>query len=94
MGYMPTRTPLGVTPYPLKLIDFGKNFINHLITGEEWVNNSTKENKAIHRECFYLNHQEWSFFQRDGGYYGYMWLGYDRTDGNYDFFAHGKYGQV
>ena len=37
---------------------------------------------------------DWDFFNRDQGYYKYMWLGYEREDGDYDFFAHGKYGQV
>lgn len=68
------------------------NWNGEQIISSQWVIDSTIEKETL--EDYYSNYPHWDFLNRDLGYYNYMWMGYNREDDNYDFFAHGKYGQV
>ncbi len=62
------------------------------ILSEAWVRESTR----APADGLPLSYDGWvppSYLQA-GGYYAYMWWGYDRPGGEPDFFANGKHGQV
>ncbi|MFS0688767.1 serine hydrolase [Sporosarcina sp. 179-K 8C2 HS] len=88
----------GINARAIDFARFGKLYLNkgnwngEQIISSQWVIDSTKKKGNINDS--YYSYTDWDFFNRDQGYYKYMWLGYEREDGDYDFFAHGKYGQV
>lgn len=88
----------GINARAIDYAKFGKLYLNNgkwngeQIISSEWVLDSTKPIENLKES--YFGYTEWDFFNRDPGYYKYMWLGYSREVGNYDYFAHGKYGQV
>lgn len=88
----------GLNARAIDYVRFGKLYLNQgnwygeQIISSEWVREST-EWQELGNDSYYGD-TEWEFFHRDQGYYRYMWLGYKREDDGYDFFAHGKYGQV
>lgn len=88
----------GINARAIDFARFGKLYLNkgnwngEQIISSQWIIDSTKRKENLNDS--YYSYTEWDFFNRDNGYYKYMWLGYEREDGDYDFFAHGKYGQV
>lgn len=88
----------GINASPIDYAKFGRLYLHNgnwdgeQIISSEWVHESTSE-AEIH-ENYYSAYSDWDFVNRDQGYYKFMWWGYSRGDGEYDFFAHGKYGQV
>ena len=88
----------GINARAIDFARFGKLYLNNgnwngeQIISSQWVSDSTKRKENLNDS--YYSYTDWDFFNRDQGYYKYMWLGYDREGGEYDFFAHGKYGQV
>lgn len=67
------------------------NWNGEQIISSQWVIDSTIEKETL--EDYYSGYPHWDF-NRYNRYYNYMWWGYNREDDNYDFIAHGKYGQV
>lgn len=88
----------GINARAIDFARFGKLYLNkgswngEQIISSQWVIDSTIKEADL-RDSYY-SYTEWDFFNRDQGYYKYLWLGYSREDEEYDFFAHGKYGQV
>lgn len=91
--YMPSRLIARAIDYAR----FGRLFLNggkwegEQIISTDWVNHSTKENKAISRDVY----PDWL-----GGdncnhtYYSYQWWGHTQCDSSYQFFANGNLGQA
>lgn len=73
---------------------FGRLFLNKgnwngkQIISKEWIDESTRMDNGQTRE-YYNN----SWFKNTKIYYKYFWYGIPRENGEYDFFAWGKYGQ-
>lgn len=90
----------GINARAIDYAKFGRLFLQgghwdgQQIISEKWVKESTMPDVTENRENYYSNYDDWSFFHEDNGYYQYMWWGFERSDGQYDFFAYGKYGQV
>lgn len=88
----------GINARPIDFAKFGKLYLDEGIWNEEqiisrqWVIDFTKPIDGL--KDSYYDPTQWDFFDRNHGYYAYMWLGYNRGKKEYDFFAHGKYGQV
>ena len=85
----------GINARAIDFARFGRLFLNkgnwngNQIVSEGWVNESTSPVLA--------SHQFWdisSWTHTEGVYYGYMWYARPRQDGNVDFWARGRYGQL
>ncbi len=83
-----------------RAIDFAKlgrlylkngNWDGLQVIPSEWVLESTQIDQLTHQASYYPGMQD---FYDSGGYYKYMWWGFSRGEGSYDFFAAGDRGQL
>lgn len=70
------------------MLNKGNWYDNQLIS-KEWVLESTKENKSIHRD----HYPRWFGRSDKRIYYNYQWWGHVNNDGSYHFYANGNLGQ-
>lgn len=88
----------GINARSIDFAKFGRLFLNkgrwnqRQILPEEWVVESTSPPHGL-PDGYYLRHANRPFFTSDGGYYKYMWWGYAKGEGRYDFIAAGHLGQ-
>lgn len=86
----------GINGRAIDFAKFGRLYLNEgnwdgtQVIPAEWVTRSTQDDELVNRAAYYPATE---FFGAMKGYYGYMWWGRHRTDGNYDFSARGKHGQ-
>lgn len=82
-----------------RAIDFAKlgrlyledgNWDGVQVIPSEWVAESTQVDRSIHQASYYPGAQA---FYDSGGYYQYMWWGFSKSNGSYDFAAQGDRGQ-
>jgi CubicO group peptidase (beta-lactamase class C family) len=59
----------------------------------EWVAESTQVDASRQRDTYYPDEMGQVIFDTLQGYYKYMWYGYARDGGEYDFTAEGDHGQ-
>ncbi|HSR29844.1 MAG TPA: serine hydrolase [Anaerolineae bacterium] len=59
----------------------------------EWVAESTQVDLSRQRDTYYPDEMGQVIFDTLQGYYKYMWYGYARDGGEYDFSAEGDHGQ-
>jgi CubicO group peptidase (beta-lactamase class C family) len=64
------------------------------IVSRAWVRASTSPPPAPRAADYYSERAHWAVFDRSDAYYKYLWWGYDRGGGDYDFFASGNHGQI
>jgi len=91
--YMPSRLIARAIDFARfgRLYLNGGNWNDKQIISQDWVKNSTKEDKSIPRD----NYPDWL-----GGdncnhtYYSYQWWGNTECDSSYQFFANGNLGQA
>ena len=89
--YMPSRLIARAVDYAR----FGRLYLNkgmwngQQIISEDWVINSTREDKSISRD----HYPEWLGSGCKHNYYAYQWWGNTNCDGSFQFFANGNLGQ-
>jgi CubicO group peptidase (beta-lactamase class C family) len=59
----------------------------------EWVADSTQVDRATHNAGYYPDEMGQAIYDDLNGYYKYMWYGFLRGEGGYDFAAEGDHGQ-
>jgi len=86
----------GLNGRAIDFAKFGRLYLNQgnwngtQVIPAAWVARSTREDESIDRAAYYPDTE---FFRTMNGYYGYMWWGMQRADGDYDFSAVGNHGQ-
>ncbi len=85
-----------------RAIDFAKlgrlylengNWNGEQVISSEWIADSTQVDPSTHHEEYYPDEFGQTIFGRLEGYYKYMWYGFFRAEGAYDFAAEGDHGQ-
>jgi CubicO group peptidase (beta-lactamase class C family) len=85
-----------------RAIDFAKlgrlylengNWNGEQVISSEWIADSTQVDSSTHHEEYYPDEFGQTIFGRLEGYYKYMWYGFFRAEGAYDFAAEGDHGQ-
>lgn len=86
----------GINARAIDFARFGRLFLNNgnwqgtQVLPAEWVAEATQPSAEAEPAGYYPDNP---YFNEHNGYYQYMWWGIGREDGNYDFTAHGRYGQ-
>jgi CubicO group peptidase (beta-lactamase class C family) len=86
----------GLNARAIDFAKFGRLFLNDgkwgdkTILSAEWVKESTSPDPQTMKDVQY---PKWFSTGLRPLYYGYMWWGYLREDGTYDFYAEGDKGQ-
>ncbi len=89
--YMPSRLIARAIDYAR----FGRLFLNNgnwngnQIISEDWVSESTRENKTIPRNTY----PDWFGYSCKKVYYSYQWWGHSNCDSTFQFTASGNLGQ-
>ncbi|TLS35960.1 serine hydrolase domain-containing protein [Pseudalkalibacillus caeni] len=88
----------GINARAIDFAKFGRLFLNKgnwngkQVLSESWVTESTSPLPVI-PSGYYENTKDWALFSNKKGYYSHMWWGYERKNGEHDFFAMGNFGQ-
>lgn len=86
-----------------RAIDFAKfgqlflakgNWNGVQVISPEWVAESTQIDPTLNNDAYYSNEFGQGIYNNGQGYYKYMWYGFFREDGSYDFTAEGDRGQL
>jgi CubicO group peptidase (beta-lactamase class C family) len=89
----------GVNARAIDFAKFGQLYLNNghrngiQVIPAEWVTESTQVDPSIHNDAYYPEGFGQSIYDSGQGYYKYMWYGFSRGEGGYDFAARGDRGQ-
>jgi CubicO group peptidase (beta-lactamase class C family) len=90
----------GVNARAIDFAKFGRLFLEDgnwngdQVIPSDWVAESTSVDLSTHDASYYPDEFGQLIFDRLDGYYKYMWYGYFRGEGGYDFAAEGDRGQI
>ena len=89
----------GVNARAIDFAKFGQLYLNggqwdgEQVVPADWVADSTAVDPSIQRDDYYPEGFGQSIYDSGQGYYKYMWYGYLRENGEFDFAAEGDHGQ-
>ena len=90
----------GLNARAIDFAKFGQLYLNDgrwngiQVIPKAWVAESTQVDPATQNPDYYPDDYGQSIFDQGQGYYKYMWYGYFREDGGFDFAARGDRGQT
>jgi CubicO group peptidase (beta-lactamase class C family) len=91
----------GINARAIDFAKFGRLYLNNgnwegvQVVPEDWISESIQENPDFQTPSYRGEDFGHKIYQTaKGGYYGYMWYGLHRDNGQDDFFAEGNHGQI
>ncbi len=91
----------GINARAIDFAKFGRLYLNNgnwegvQVVPEDWISELIQENPDFQTPSYRGEDFGHKIYQTaKGGYYGYMWYGLHRDNGQDDFFAEGNHGQI